>query len=241
MPTGQRYQSGLLLDAGANSLLIDCGSGVLQRLAETETGYESLDSVLLTHQHLDHVSDLLPLLKARWLADAEPLSIVGPRGTTSLLEDLIAVHSYLDGELDFAVRDVGATAFEVPGFEVEAIETRHSMHCLGYRLRPSETPARRGATLTVSGDTEAFPELIEFAEGSDALVHECAFPDDVSVSNHTTPSDLGEVLAGHDVGAVYLTHLYPHTDGHRQEMRATVSEYYAGPVAVARDGSSIAI
>jgi ribonuclease BN (tRNA processing enzyme) len=68
MPTGDRAQTGLLVTHDDRRLLVDCGSGVLHRLAATETGYEAVHTVLLTHLHLDHVSDLLPLLKARWLA-----------------------------------------------------------------------------------------------------------------------------------------------------------------------------
>jgi len=40
MPVPDRVQAGYLLDDGDRSLLVDCGSGVLQRLAGTETGYE---------------------------------------------------------------------------------------------------------------------------------------------------------------------------------------------------------
>ena len=100
MPTGDRSQTGLLLaDPGGDSdpLLVDCGSGALGALAATDVGYEAVGSVLLTHHHLDHVSDLLPLLKARWLAGETALEIVGPDGTEALVEDLLAVHDYMQG------------------------------------------------------------------------------------------------------------------------------------------------
>ena len=38
MPTGSRMQTGLLLSDGRQSLLVDCGSGILHRLANTEPG-----------------------------------------------------------------------------------------------------------------------------------------------------------------------------------------------------------
>ena len=79
MPTGGRNQTGLLLEAGGDRLLVDCGSGVRGALADTSGGYESTDTVLLTHHHLDHVSDLLALLKASWLVGEEHLTIVGGR------------------------------------------------------------------------------------------------------------------------------------------------------------------
>jgi len=105
MPVPDRAQAGYLLDDGDRSLLVDCGSGVLQRLAGTETGYEGVSTVLLTHHHLDHVAALLPLIKARWLAGEEHLEVVGPAGTKSLLDGLLDVHEYLDGRIDLAVRE----------------------------------------------------------------------------------------------------------------------------------------
>ena len=60
MPTGERSQTGLLLadpDGDAEPLLVDCGSGALHGLAATDVGYEGIGTVLLTHHHLDHVSD----------------------------------------------------------------------------------------------------------------------------------------------------------------------------------------
>lgn len=241
MPTGDRFQSGLLLESGGSKLLIDCGSGVLHRLAESDAGYESLDGILLTHHHLDHIADLLPLLKARWLANAGSVPITGPPGTRMLLEDMLSAHEYLADKVKYSVREVEESHFEFAGFEVDAMETHHSMQCHAYRLMPSNADDGAEQCVTISGDTEAFEDLISFAEGSNALIHDCSFPDHVEKTNHPTPSKLGDVLAGHDVGTVYLTHLYPHTQGHHREMLETLSEQYDGQVAVPRDGMRVSI
>jgi ribonuclease BN (tRNA processing enzyme) len=237
MPTGNRAQTGLLLE-GDRPLLVDCGSGVLGALARTNAGYEAVDTVLLTHHHLDHVSDLLPLLKARWLAGEEHLRVLGPGGTRDLLDGLLSVHDYLRDRVDLRVEEIGPEEpFEVAGFDVAATETRHSMHCLAYRF------SRGSETITFSADSEAFPGLVEFADGSAVLVHDCSFPDEVDVSNHPTPSQLGAALAGADadVGRVYLTHLYPHTSGRHEEMLESVGERYDGDVRIARDGLTIEV
>ncbi|WP_121821364.1 MBL fold metallo-hydrolase [Halostella salina] len=234
MPTGERAQTGLLLERDDRTLLVDCGSGVLHRLARTEIGYEGVSSVLLTHHHLDHVSDLLSLLKARWLAGEEHLEVVGPAGTKALVDDLLSVHDYLDGRVDLQVREVGPYEFEVAGFAVEAYETRHSLPCLAYRF---------GDEFVYSGDTEAFEGLANFADGAAVLVHDCSFPDDVDVANHPTPTQLGETLgaSGASVGRVYLTHFYPHTQGREEEMVDSVRDSYDGDVRVASDLTTVRI
>jgi len=239
MPTGNRMQTGLLLEKSEERLLVDCGSGVLHTLARTDVGYEGVDTVLLTHHHLDHVSDLLPLLKARWLAGEDELTVVGPTGTEGLVTDLLDVHEYMQDRLDLTLRDVEGS-FSIGGFDVDSMETRHSMRCFAYRIGPED-----GAkSVALSGDSEAFEELIEFADGTGVLVHDCSFPDDVDVSNHPTPSQLGETLAAAadaDLGRVYLSHLYPHTEGRHEEMLDSIGERYDGDVRVAEDGLTVTV
>jgi ribonuclease BN (tRNA processing enzyme) len=237
MPVPDRVQTGLLLESGDRSLLVDCGSGVLHRLADTDVGYEGVSSVLLTHHHLDHVADLLPLLKARWLAGEEHLEVFGPTGTKSLVDGLLAVHDYLDGRVDLSVREVGTTGFSAAGFDVAATEMTHSLDCLAYRFSTDDA----AGDIVFSGDGEAAASLARFADGAAVLAHDCSFPDDVDVSNHPTPSRLGEVLAGHEYGRVYLTHLYPHTEGRHDGMLDSIGAHYDGDVRFARDGLSVEV
>jgi ribonuclease BN (tRNA processing enzyme) len=239
MPTGKRAQSGTLLESDERTLLVDCGSGVLDALARTEPGYEGVDAVLLTHHHLDHVSDLDVLLKARWLAGEMDLTIAGPPGTAELVEDLLAVHEYMQDRLDLTLVDIDDETFTLAGFDGERMETRHSMQCFAYRL----TPESGGPSVALSGDSEAFTDLVEFADGAVVFVHDCSFPDDVDVSNHPTPASLGAALADADaaLGRVYLTHLYPHTEGRHEEMLDSLGEQYDGDVRFAEDGLSITV
>jgi ribonuclease BN (tRNA processing enzyme) len=259
MPTGERAQTGLLVTAdGAEPLVVDCGSGVLSALARTDTGYEGADTVLLTHHHLDHVSDLLALLKARWLAGETTLTVAGPTGTRDLLDGLLDVHDYLRGRVDLTVREVGdpgtsgdgeddeggtapdpeTPTFELAGYELSTAPMVHAMPGYAYRLAVAGTD---GPAFTFSGDTEATAAVADLADGSAVLAHDCAFPDEVDVSNHPTPTRLGEVLAGREIGRTYLTHLYPHTDGKHGAMLDAIGEVYDGEVRIARDGLSVTV
>jgi ribonuclease BN (tRNA processing enzyme) len=230
MALPDRAQTGLLVERDDRRVLVDCGAGVLHRLAATDPGYEGVSTVLLTHHHLDHVSDLLALVKARWLAGAGGIEVVGPSGTKALVDDLFDAFDYLDGRVDVRVREVVAHDFTVAGFDVSAHETRHSVDGLAYRFEGDD------GDLTISSDTEAFEGLAAFADGSDVFVHDCSFPDDVDVSNHPTPATLGDALADYDYGRVYLTHLYPHTEGRHEEMLDSLARRYDGDVRFARDG-----
>ncbi|TAN46939.1 MAG: MBL fold metallo-hydrolase [Methylococcaceae bacterium] len=60
-----RALSGLLVEAGSERMLFDCGQGVYNRLVESGGGYLNpnvgVDKVFLSHLHSDHIADLAPL------------------------------------------------------------------------------------------------------------------------------------------------------------------------------------
>lgn len=211
IPHSGRAQAGLLV-GGIKSLLFDCGAGVLLRLAEAGVSPLDVDEVLLTHLHLDHVSDLLPLAKARWLLGEERMDVYGPEGAGAWFDRVRSLYPYL-GELDVSVTAVApGDEFLLSGLEIRAGEAVHSLPALGYRIE-SETKA-----IVYSGDTEPAPSIRDLAEGADLLVHECSFPEPYVVTNHSTPKWLGENLRDAGVKMIVLTHLYPQTIGREEEM-----------------------
>lgn len=211
IPHSGRAQAGLLV-GGGKTLLFDCGAGVLLRLAEAGVSPLDVDEVLLTHLHLDHVSDLLPLAKARWLLGEERMDVYGPEGTGAWFDRVRSLYPYLE-ELDVSVTAVApGDEFILSGLEIRAGEAVHSLPALGYRIE-SETKA-----IVYSGDTEPAPSIRDLAEGCDLLVHECSFPEPFVVTNHSTPKKLGETFRGAGVKRIVLTHLYPQTIGHEAEM-----------------------
>lgn len=232
VPTGDRYQAGLVVEPTERSapLLIDCGTGTIHRLAQA--GYETteFDTVLLTHHHLDHVADLPSLLKARWLCDEPDCTIVGPPGTREYLESFLAVDS-LPERLDVTIRERDASRFTLTGFDIATCETEHSATGFAYRIDDE---------FTFSGDTEASEAVATFADGSSVLVHDCAYYDEEE-SNHATPHQLGRMLGDIDVDHLYLTHFYPKASANASEIRNIVSGYVTASVHIPEDLDTISI
>lgn len=228
LPTGDRYQAGLVVD-GEDPLLIDCGAGVLQRLAQAGYDVTDVDTVLLTHHHLDHVADLPSLAKARWLADEPSMRIVGPPDTREYLESYLAIDD-LPERLELTIDEREADAFALADYRIETCETVHSASGYAYRIDDA---------LTISGDTEAADRIADFAGGT-TLFHDCAYPDE-DRSNHATPRALGDALADTDLDALYLTHLYPAAADAAEEMQRTVAEYVDTEVRIATDLATITV
>lgn len=146
--------------------------------------------------------------------------------------------SELSEGVDLTVREVNPGIFSVSELKIAAIETEHVMYCLAYRITPEE---RDAPVITYSGDSEAMSDIAEFADGSDILIHDCAYPDAVTDSPHATPAELGRVLASVQIDRTYLTHLAPETDGRHDEMLEAISEYYDGDVRIAHDWLEIEV
>ena len=227
LPPPGRAQTGIWVEKGDHRLLIDCGSGVLLRLQEAGVDPARVDDVLLTHHHLDHLSDLLPLLVARWLRDKTRTRIFGPEGTEALLRLQLDLFPYAREHVSMEVQELAPGAsYEIAGFRVETLLTRHPHPTLAYRL---------DGRFVYSADTAPMPEMADFARGCELLVHECSFPDGVEVPNHSTPSALGEALRGCDAQRLVLTHLYPQTQGREAEMLRAVKENFLNGVLLAQD------
>jgi ribonuclease BN (tRNA processing enzyme) len=227
----ERVQSGLLLDDDA--LLFDCGSGVLHNLDRSSVAPDDVPAVFFTHAHVDHVNDLLPLVKADWLLGREELEIYGPVGIHDTIRGLFDVYDYMQGKVSIEIFEIepGAT-FEAHGHRFETLATEHSITSMAYRVDDA---------FVYSGDTEAMDEMASFASGCDTVIHECSFPDSIEVGNHTKPSGLADAMEDCDARVLYITHLYPHTRGHEREMVETIATGFAGDVRLAEDMKTITV
>lgn len=229
-----RVQSGVLLELEKKPLLIDCGSGVLNRILEAGVPHTKIDTVLLSHLHLDHVADLLCLLKANWLRGKNTMTIHGPEGTDDWFTGLLGLYEYILEEVDVKVLEHAPGDEFVPeGFdcEITCAGAVHSVPTLAYRVSSVE------GEVVYSGDTEPCMDVLDLAAGADLLIHECSFPSGMKVTNHTTPTTLAELLEEYrdEIGSLCLTHFYPDMKGHEKETVYRLKAYCDGGIILAED------
>jgi ribonuclease BN (tRNA processing enzyme) len=231
-----RAQSGLIMEVITGGqkkpLLFDCGCGILQRLYESGYDHRDIDTIFLTHLHLDHVSDLLGLLKANWLVGLSGTHIYGPVGTEEWFDKLMVLYPYLSDRLDVQITELtGGTVLMVDDCIIRTAPGIHSVTTIGYRVECA------GRIAVYTGDTEPCYSLTELAQGAHVLVHECAFPLGFEVENHTTPDMFAKHISKHplNVERLYLTHLYPHMQGHEQEAIDYIRKVFPGEVYIAED------
>src|SRR5690606_19281722 len=75
------------------TFLFDAGRGVHLRMTAVGIGVPTLDAVVLTHLHSDHITDLNDVITSRWVMSPEPnpLPVYGPVGTRRVVDGVLAM------------------------------------------------------------------------------------------------------------------------------------------------------
>ncbi|MBM4062089.1 MAG: MBL fold metallo-hydrolase [Planctomycetes bacterium] len=231
IPVPDRFPAGHLLQHGGAAVLVDCGPGVLRRLAQAGIGPAGLDAVLLTHYHPDHCADLAALLfalRAPTFAGRPPLQVFGAPGLERLVRTLTEAWPWLQPRgYPLELVELQPGEFPLGPFAVRALPIRHTMQSLGYRF------AAAGGSVAFSGDADECDELVELARDADVFVCDAATPDGQKLDGHLTPGIAGEFARRAGARTLVPTHFYPECEGH--DLRAMAAARFGGRVVLAED------
>ena len=263
-----RAEAGLLVVAGPEILLFDCGHGVPNRLAQVGRTYVS--KVFLTHVHSDHTEGLpeLWMNEVTWTNRGNtPLSVWGPgealpdqpSGTadlTSNVSNAFATNTHIRrdlvehlpaGGIQFQTTEITneGVVYQNNGVTVTAFLVDHGVvkPAYGYRVD------YQGHSVTFSGDTTFTPNLIKAAQGTDVLIHEVllsppgATPGNDSIlSYHSTPEQAAATFTQVAPKLAVYTHIVDQTGGGTQAIiNRTRAAGYSGPLEVGQDLTLIEI
>jgi ribonuclease Z len=141
VPTARRGLPALLLRAGGHRVLFDCGEGTQQQLLRS-VGLPELDSVFITHFHLDHWLGLLGMLKTFDLRARErPLTVYGPPGLERLFTGLRPVLGRTGYLLEFVDLEPHAEV-RFDSFLITPFPVKHRVEAYGYAFVEDERPGR---------------------------------------------------------------------------------------------------
>jgi len=187
-----------LVTAAGQSYVVDCGYGVIRQLVEAGVEVHEVRTILITHNHSDHMLELGPLVYSAWAGGLrEPVEVWGPPPISKIVANFLDSLAY---DIDIRMEDEGrpdlrklvrvhefeapgqpppypgeggagqasATVFDRDGLRVSAVRVRHPPITHAYAYR-FDAPDR---SIVLSGDTTYSPELIALASGAEVLVHE---------------------------------------------------------------------
>lgn len=254
---GRAASSYLVLVGGTARILVDVGPGAYVRLGELGIDFEKVDTLLLTHLHIDHTGDVPGFVKSRDLTFDAPMTfrIFGPAGrgdypsTTTFIDRLFGergAYAYLPkfrNELRFAVTDLPTQA-DAP---IREVLREGDLRVTSIAVDHDDVPAvafridHAGHALVVTGDLASKNDnVVKLATGADVLVYDAAVIDPPGSPKklydlHTAPRRIGEVAAAARVGSLLLSHIPPMVEQAAEPVLRSVKETYRGPVAFAAD------
>ena len=233
VPSIERSAPAYILKVGRETLLIDMGPGLLRQMKRAKVDVSEVDIILISHFHPDHTSDFVPFIFATKYAlgsyREKDLTILAPRGFGDLSDGLERVYGdwIVPEAYDIFIEEMGEGKRDFGNFSVTTAPVNHNPESIAFRVDGM------GGSFVYSGDTDFSHSLIELAGGVDLLLLECAFPDEMKVPGHLTPTEAGKLAAESEPERLVLTHFYPPMD--EVDIEGIVRKFFGGEVIIARD------
>ena len=229
----KRCGSSNLISTKSTKILVDCGSGVTQRLNQSKNSSVDIDALLLTHLHTDHVIDLYQLIISSWHSDrTSKWKIYGPKGTKKFVDKIfLAWKSERKLRISYEKRKSSkALNYKVYEFKKEGFININDIKIKYFEVDHKPVPYAYGFSffsknkkLTISGDTRPCESLMLNAQNADVLLHEVFIEYEINqtsglrskktlhnVKEYHTPSNLvGKVAKLSNCKKLVLTHFVP--------------------------------
>ena len=142
VPTPKRGLPALLLRAGGERILFDCGEGTQHQLLRS-IGLPDVDAIFITHLHLDHWMGLPGLIKTFDMRDRDrPLDVYGPPGLSALysqvLRPVIGRTTYPLGVIELEHHE----EVRWDDFVIASFPVNHRIEAYGYAFIEHDRPGR---------------------------------------------------------------------------------------------------
>jgi len=260
----KRFGPSNLVSTKKTKILVDCGSGITQRLHEFKVSSADIDALLFTHLHSDHAVDLYQLIISSWHSyRVKPWKIYGPKGTKKFVKKIM--NAWADERKLRIAYEARASA---KAFDIEVIEFKSigSIKIKDLKIKYFEVDHKpvkfaygfcftnKNKKLTISGDTRPCENLMKYAQKSDLLLHEVFIEGEILEINkmrtqktlhnvqsyHTTSSEVGKVAFIARVKKLALTHFVP-TKFNKNNLKKVVKKDFGKDPIIGEDLMTIKI
>lgn len=245
LPDKDRDNTFLIWSSPAGHVLIDCAGRAYQQILRADLDPKEITTVLLTHNHPDHIYGVPAFLFHMWLAPkpsgvdlyANPSTLVMSRALCDALELEQARHMCPTRWLELPETE-GHLVCSNELYSIYTAPVRHSRPTLAVKIVDHE----RDRILVYSADTEPCDELERFAQGAHMLIHEATTPNPNQGYGHTTPRQAGEIAARCGVEHLVLIHYSAdYTMPEAQALQDVRSAGFTGACEIAQELKSYTI
>lgn len=227
----------LAVSTDRSAVVIDCGGDVVQRLLSHGIALDTIDALIVTHEHADHVSGFPLMMERLWLAGrTRALDVYGVARAVAQARrihdafDTSRWPGYPEIRYHLVEASPSAAVLECEAWRIAATPGSHPVPVIALRIEDLVG----GGVLVYSCDTERSGEVERLAQGANLLVHEATG----AGPGHSSATDAAAVAKGAGVARLVLVHIAPHADDDGQ-LLAEAERGFAGAV-VGSDGARFA-
>ena len=215
VPHPFRTSSGYWLQTANGKILLDLSASAFHRMAEENLEWWDIDSIWISHFHLDHCAGIAPFLFATRGAPStkdrtKPLKFFGAPGLRRLIEhfDNAGNNKLLKQHFPIEIIEIEShETFEiVDGVDAVAHSTPHTPDSHALHLRENDT------TLVFSSDTGFDETLATLARRVDLFILESSFAKDKITDKHLELSEAIHLIRRAEPKRAMLTHFYAEWD-----------------------------
>ncbi len=135
MPLPYRALTSLFVRYNGSGILIDCGEGTQITTKRLGWSFKSIDLIMITHFHADHISGLPGFLLMMGNAGREEkLTIAGPPGIEKVCRSLLIIAPHLPFLIEYLEIDGPEKVIEMLGLTITAFKVNHNLTCYGYSI-----------------------------------------------------------------------------------------------------------
>ena len=233
LPDASRDNTYMVVAGRESSILIDCAGSPLHKLQVVGVDLDTLDSLIVTHHHPDHLYGVPGLLLGLQLhGRQEPFHIFGPQRTVTAITSIMDALEWQDwlSTMPAVFHEVemreGYKVIESPEFEITSSPVEHHVPTIAVKVVSKET----GKAIAYSSDTEPCEALATLAQGADLLLHEGTG----DYEGHSSPAQAGAMARRCGVGKLVLIH-FTALDSKLEGLRQAAAAEFDGPVELAED------
>jgi ribonuclease Z len=198
-----------LLDS---TILIDCGEGTQRTLLEKGFDPLTVEIILLTHLHADHILGIVSLLWqfAFYAQRSQYPLIYVPEGMKIPLENVFSNSFSPFGNVKFDLR-IRELPLDGKSITIQTNKKKYLMEWTPTDHIPLSYAYKFEKKIVIAGDNGNCKKLAEFVIGTEILVHEASFPDSMGELahrvHHSTPVDVADLAHSSGVQKAYLYHV----------------------------------
>ncbi len=231
-----RASGGIVLKFGETMFMLDPGPGALVRSKQYDVNLREITAVLVSHNHVNHSSDLNAVISAMTYSgiDKRGILVADVETLNGSANEKPVISNFHKTLVERFIEMKPGTKIGINDVNIVATTAKHAPSSVGFKFYTDKF------TVSYTSDTELCKELCEDHKDSDIIIINCKYPLELSQEGHMNAEDVINFLQKTKPKLAILTHFgIKMLDADPIYLAREIQKKTESQVIVARDGMSV--